>query len=1299
MSNPHAYTVAWICAVSTERVAAEVILDEEHELPTSVSPHDNNSYKLGKIGGHMVVIAVLPDGEYGTSSVACVARDLLHTFPNVRIGLMVGIGGGAPSKKHDIRLGDIVVGATRGGKSSVLQYDFGKAIQNQSLEMTGFMNQAPSILRTAIAGLRARHEIDGHSIQEAGEQALAKKPRLRKKYKFPGHENDRLYRSHIIHQDGGCPEHCGDDETVLVTRSPRDDEDDDPTIHYGVIASADKLMKDASIRDRLARDHDILCFEMEAAGLVNHFPCLIIRGICDYSDTHKNDQWQGYAAMVAAAYAKELLLQIVPSNIENERKISDILSELQGSVGDVIEELKPVSKIIHSKYERDILEWLTVHEYAISHKDIFAKAESGTGQWFLNSRSFRTWLNNDKQSLLSCGSPGAGKTVISSIVVNYLLSEFQQSPNIGIAYIYCNYQRHTEQGAVDILSNLLKQLAQTRSPLPRSVQDLYRVHERFRTHPTFPQISEALIAVSADYSKVFIVIDALDECNASNNTRATVLREILRLQNHANANIFATSRPNREISNFFSGSLTQKIAATNDDIGTYLNKQISLNCSLILDDELRCEMYYKVVVAANGMFLLARLHTRTLLSQPTKGDLLDHLRTLNKRERGLDEQYDEAMRRIQDQEPERKALAMKILTWIVHAEKPLTMQMLKHALAVREDCDELDKNYIPRSETILSLCAGLVTVEKDWVALFAGLVTGEKVRDVGNVWFADAEAEMIITCGTYLSLRSAPGSTRRRKRLLPLYDYALYHWYHHVREIPGRATEWLLRFAKAGTKIPFNEPVDEYQDLPRTGLAGLHLAAYCDLRQIAAHLIGSGFCADEQDADGRTPLSYAADAGREAIVNLLLAEGDVDPNSPSKCYAFRGMTPLMFASKNRHKAVVDLLLDRHDIDIDAQDSDGKTALFHAVISGDMSVVAGLRKKGANMEITDNGGKTVITVAVGKGDVNWVEFLLNCGASPNPTPAGRNDKTPLSCAASDGQVDIVKLLLDKGADPYLGKRYHTLLLFLATSAGRAEVVKVLLQWGVNPEGGSEACRTPLSVAAKEGHMAIAKLLLDTGKVDPQSNDGRDLKDSQGRTPLSYAAGDGHEAVVKLLLSAYGAQPDSKDNKSRTPLSYAAANGHEAVVKLLLSTCGVQPDSKDSDGRTPLSYAAGDGREAVVKLLLSTCGVDPNSRAEYPAGMTPLRFACSHGQPAIVEVLLNDDRIDPDSRLSEDGNEGPTELFVSAWWGREAILKLLLDSNKVNVNLRDTNGWTPLDYAKNNSIRFLLREKGARRGRDL
>ncbi|KAF6789964.1 pfs domain-containing protein, partial [Colletotrichum musicola] len=136
MSDPQAYTVGWICAVTAESVAARAFLDEEHRGPRHVAQHDNNSYVLGCIGSHNVVIAALPEGEYGTTSAATVAKDMLHSFPNVRIGLMVGIGGGAPSQKHDIRLGDIVVSKPGDGDGGVFQYDFGKTIQDCSFQET-----------------------------------------------------------------------------------------------------------------------------------------------------------------------------------------------------------------------------------------------------------------------------------------------------------------------------------------------------------------------------------------------------------------------------------------------------------------------------------------------------------------------------------------------------------------------------------------------------------------------------------------------------------------------------------------------------------------------------------------------------------------------------------------------------------------------------------------------------------------------------------------------------------------------------------------------------------------------------------------------------------------------------------------------------------------------------------------------------------------------------------------------------------------------------------------------------------
>ncbi|KAJ5899264.1 hypothetical protein N7495_004008 [Penicillium taxi] len=313
MSDPANYTVGWICALPVEYVAAQEFLDEEHENPNFVSPNDTNDYTLGKMDEHNIVIAVLPDGEYGTASAANVATNMLNTFHNVRIGLMVGIGGGVPSEKHDVRLGDVV-------------YDFGKSIQGQEFQHTRFLNQPPTILRTAMTGIQTQYERKGHRLEEAINSILDSNGRLRKKYQRPESITDKLFQPTAIHETDCGAASCANNTTNLVLRRGRSINEDNPAIHYGMIASANQLMKDALIRDKLAAEKDVLCFEMEAAGLMNTFPCLVIRGICDYSDSHKSKQWQGYAAMTAAAYAKDLLHRIPLNRVEAEEKISVVLS-------------------------------------------------------------------------------------------------------------------------------------------------------------------------------------------------------------------------------------------------------------------------------------------------------------------------------------------------------------------------------------------------------------------------------------------------------------------------------------------------------------------------------------------------------------------------------------------------------------------------------------------------------------------------------------------------------------------------------------------------------------------------------------------------------------------------------------------------------------------------------------------------------------------------------------------------------------------------------------------------------------
>ncbi|KAK7908741.1 hypothetical protein PG985_016044 [Apiospora marii] len=322
MPDTEEYTVGWICAVEPEFVAAQEFLDEEHPRLACQDVNDNNIYTLGRIGKHYIAIACLPLWNYGLVSAASVARDMLRTFTNIRFGLMVGIGGGVPTF-NDIRLGDVVVSSIDYDKGAVFQYDFGQTVQNKGFLTTGYQDAPPLFLQAAVQDLKVSYRRRGHQLAKNINDILERNPRLQKEYGRP--TVDRLYRSEFPHT-GGLHEKCATtcDEANLIPRAPRAEYDDDPKVHYGLIASANQLMKDAVLRDTLAREKGVLCFETEAAGLMNHFKCLVIRGICDYSDSHKNLEWQGFAAMIAAAYAKDLLNVITPSKVLAEKKLHEL---------------------------------------------------------------------------------------------------------------------------------------------------------------------------------------------------------------------------------------------------------------------------------------------------------------------------------------------------------------------------------------------------------------------------------------------------------------------------------------------------------------------------------------------------------------------------------------------------------------------------------------------------------------------------------------------------------------------------------------------------------------------------------------------------------------------------------------------------------------------------------------------------------------------------------------------------------------------------------------------------------------
>jgi nucleoside phosphorylase len=339
------YTVGWICALPVELAASAELLDKEHpQLPQDTK--DSNSYTFGSIGDHNVVIGCLPFGQMGLVSAASVAIQMKSRFQSIRFGLMVGIGGGVPSESADIRLGDVVVSLPSGQYGGVVQYDLGKTLTGGQNIRTGSLNTPPQILLTALAAVEAARMRGKLDLEESLSSLGTRLP----KFAYPQTLQDHLYKSTYVHPKGATCAQCSEDQ--LEERDER--ENTNVAFHYGTIASGNQVMKDGVERDRLSSElGGVLCFEMEAAGLMNNFPCLVIRGICDYVDSHKNKGWQPYAAATAAAFAKGLLELIPATGVAMEPTIKEAMKDLTAMVAENNDLSQRIERKMSSMYSWD----------------------------------------------------------------------------------------------------------------------------------------------------------------------------------------------------------------------------------------------------------------------------------------------------------------------------------------------------------------------------------------------------------------------------------------------------------------------------------------------------------------------------------------------------------------------------------------------------------------------------------------------------------------------------------------------------------------------------------------------------------------------------------------------------------------------------------------------------------------------------------------------------------------------------------------------------------------------------------
>ncbi|KAJ5490498.1 hypothetical protein N7453_011323 [Penicillium expansum] len=1096
------YTVGWICALpQTELVAAGAMLDDEHPVLQAADPNDINSYLLGRIGDHNVVIACLPAAETGKVHAATVAKDMVRSFPAIRFGLMVGIGGGAPYYRtqneenidadesddsededtdgiQDIRLGDVVISQHSKSSEAVIQYDFGKSVQNQEfVRAGGQLNKPPGIVLNA---------------------------------------------SEIPHVAGKkCESCCGPDDTNLVRRKQRSS--DEPQIHYGTIGSADQVMRNALLRDKWSQREKIKCFEMEAAGLMDTLPCLVIRGICDYADSHKNKIWQPYAAAVAAAYAKELLLAIPGQGVL-------LLPPIEKLMTKVVRQLEKLESWQKSDKETACLQAFRTTDYEYQ-KDLNPDKEDGTCNWCLQSPIFRNWQEIGSSCLLwITADPGCGKSVLSKDLVDKRLFGLESNETT-ICYFFFKDTSPKTRSPTNAVAALLHQVLKSqygrkamRHALPAYLENADKACENL---DTMWNILRGIFE-DPECGRIIFILDALDECETKDQKNLIGRLKGLERQEESQRSthhlkILVTSRPYFSIENEFRELMEDipGIRLPSEKLSTQLQSEMNhvVHARMsklgprIVRESTREELLRGILATENRTYLWLDLIFKIIEEMPQidRQAVKSLLGTLPKT---VDDVYDSILRKATNQ-----AQAKKLLQIIVAATRPLRLNEVSVALAITKETQCYEELELQRGEqlaiAVRNTCGLFIHIVDETVFLIhqsAKDFLVSRFDDVSPIecsWkesISVSDSALLLTsiCIRFLYLKElgkkkAP-PVRDAEDLNNSYDFLEYS-----------ANNWAVHFGHMAIQR-------RHELFPAAmDLCSVETDQYMDW-EIVVRGIGRSV--------RPFPLHIASYLGLDMVVQKLLARPDVDVNSTT----INNQTPLSLATRQGYEGIVKLLLAAPGIGLNLADDSGDPPLSSAILHGHEGIVKLLlAAPGIGLNLADDSGDPPLSSAILHGREGITKLLLTTPGVDLNLANGSGDP-PLSRAILHGHEGITKLLLNTpGVD-----------LNLADGFG-------------DP---------PLSSAILHGHEGIVKLLLNTPGV------GLNLADDSGDPPLSSAILHGREGITKLLLTTPGVDLNLADGSGNLPLLLATYLGNEVIVKLLHAALGIDPSfAEELDYHTP------------------------------------------------------------------------------------------------------------------------------------
>ncbi|KAF4989083.1 hypothetical protein FGRMN_9369 [Fusarium graminum] len=1310
-SRHHRYTVAWICALHIEMAAARAMLDEEH-IGRPRQDNDTNSYVLGSISDHNVVIACLPINQYGTNNAASVLSNMKRTFPDIQIGLMVGIGGGVPTKA-DIRLGDIVVGVR------VMQYDLGKTLSG-SFQRIGVPKFPDSSIRTVISNIRSRHELNGSRVPLILGDKMSKYP----SYCLPS-EPDRLFKPSYNH-DPSVPACDGCDQSKLEARKVR--LSTNPAIHYGGVASANMVMKDSTTRDEIARELDVICFEMEAAGLMDILPCLPVRGICDYSDSHKTKEFQRYAAATAAAYTYEFLEVWGGGARPNKTKINRVQTKHCQS----------------SEQGKRFLESLSFKGID-ARKTTIKAAHSKTCRWFLNHPDYLSWI--DPQDLPQHhgflwirGKPGAGKSTIMKFIYLQAKKKDQNQQSLTASFFFNARGDILEKTISGMYRSLLLQLFGGFPDLTCVLADPDIVPQSQAGCPSLNVLKDLLrSAVSMLGKRSFTCfIDALDECDEQQVMDLVEYFEELAEQcteDGVHLHICFSSRhyPYIDVRLGIRLVLEEQIDHASD-LESYIKTHLRVD-----DPSLFTELQEKMLQKAAGVFLWVVLVIDVLNQENRRGRL-----SLKKRLRevpsGLSELFKDLLRRDTTNMDE---LQLSLL-WILLSRRPLKPDEYYHAiwsgLSIKGLADPdppevnttdakecFDRCVVSSSKGLAEIARSMSTVQfihesvRDFLIKDKGL--GQLWPELGPDWESVGHEKLKLCCYSYFQMFvGLKGSAEPLESSgvwegcvkYPMIDYASQFVLHHAN-CAGSAicqTQFLSQF-RMDRWVPVVNLFEKIGTSIYTATSGL---LYVLADGGYSSLIRAPLLSDPEidmpsfeDKYVYPLIAAMAKGDKESVAALLRLPPDSHDEThitstlvPNINAGGKYHTPLSWASEYGYKGLTRFLVSIGALGKEKEAGRRGTPLTLAIKRGHAEIAGFLIDNGADC-LAATGNESPIFLASGEGLLGVVEALLDRGVSPNSQGPGG---FPTLChAVGHDRKEVVELLLERGANVELETATGRRALHLAVNSNKSEaIMKVLLRYGADIDARDSSGQTPLFEAVHRwgtgnpmGSLDMMKLLIANGAdINARDFDGRTcLLKAAGTTALSMtlSAGDLIEFLVKN-----GADIHAEDPAGQSCLHIAATAFYLDLLKVvrILLELGSKVNARNLKGESCLHilrerHLAGPYAEDVIQLLI-TYGADINLCDNN--GRTPLHPTTRHMDLDIFEQLVEQ----PESNLNVRDYSGRTPLHYATAIKNLVAIGCLIDGG-ADVNSSDNNGRTPLDIAISAGYEVavqLLVEKGAVRG---